>query len=363
MYPYRVFVSYSHDDKVWATRVVDVLAQTLHLRPVWDEDIQPGTAFSAEIQWKIARAHVFLPLITPNSLSRPWVHQEIGFARGLHVPVLPVAIGTTQTGQMIQELQALPVAADLQDLPKRLGDVNWELLVIRAQETAVSVFECHDHDEGRAMLLGDAARRIFQEMRESVSVRQSGAMTSFCLPAEPVYHRVWDDREQASSRRSEFTRDLKRQERTWLERHAREQGCELIIDPSRDVRTKEDGARKVKLATLAGFLESMKDQDEKVRVVIRHRKEPENVLLLGDWFMARSVAVDQGGVYRQTIATWHAPTVLYYLERFKYEFERLYQEQQAAAGRASSREAAIRAIEEAMKDGQPDPAALARPGV
>src|SRR5262245_24283082 len=85
----RVFVSYSHEDSALAEAVVRWL-ESNGLTPPWDEHLIVGRGFDAQIKTFISYAHVFLPLITPSSTARGWVHQEIGYAMALRVPVLPV---------------------------------------------------------------------------------------------------------------------------------------------------------------------------------------------------------------------------------------------------------------------------------
>lgn len=69
-----------------------------------------------------------MPLITGRSLQRPWVHQETGYALGINIPVLPVALNTLP-GQMITELQAITIAPDMSDLETRLQEARLEELV------------------------------------------------------------------------------------------------------------------------------------------------------------------------------------------------------------------------------------------
>jgi hypothetical protein len=108
---FRVFLSYAHADKDWIKGIVELLPK-MGLIPEWDTDISGGTAFDDEIRRRIARSHVFMPLVTLNSCNRPWVHQEIGYALGIGVPVIPVAAGALPEG-MLSGTQAIYVKEDL----------------------------------------------------------------------------------------------------------------------------------------------------------------------------------------------------------------------------------------------------------
>src|SRR4051812_17302682 len=105
MYPFRIFISYSHEDKK-AVEGIDIVLRREGLTPVWDKEVKPGTSFTDSIKRQISTAHLFMPLLTRGSQDRPWVHQEIGFAIGIDVPVLPIALDQLP-GEMVAAIQAL----------------------------------------------------------------------------------------------------------------------------------------------------------------------------------------------------------------------------------------------------------------
>ncbi len=107
---YRVFISYSHSDRALAEQIAALLDKN-DLEPMWDRNFAFGQGFHEQIQLYIAHAHVFLPLLTAKSDARKWVHQEIGYAMALCVPVLPVAVGKVPGG-MLQQIHALTVERD-----------------------------------------------------------------------------------------------------------------------------------------------------------------------------------------------------------------------------------------------------------
>lgn len=81
---FRIFLSYAHADIDRIERI-DLVLRDMGLIPIWDKDIPVGRVFDDVIRSQIARAHVFMPLLTLNSVGRPWVHQEIGYALGIGV--------------------------------------------------------------------------------------------------------------------------------------------------------------------------------------------------------------------------------------------------------------------------------------
>jgi hypothetical protein len=322
MDPYRIFISYSHEDRDIAERVAAQLAG-LGFRPMWDKDLLPGVSFTDQIKRGIAYAHVFLPVLTEASSKRPWVHQEIGYAMGLDIPVLPLAVGKLP-GEMIQQLQAVNVSPHLDDLANRLTAKVLKDLMSYARVASRASFQCGDLPEQRAEMLAQYAKRVL-EFGAAGRVRQSGGFSSFCLPNKNADHPDWARREGGSSRSAAY-RKLLREERRMLEQHAREAGCDLIIDLF-SYKDQESGARKARLKTLVQFLESM--SEGKVRVVIRPTTETGNLLIVGDWFVAESKtrSRDPEAAFVQTILTTHAPTVLDRAREFDELFEELLTEE------------------------------------
>jgi hypothetical protein len=164
------------------------------------------------------------------------------------------------------------------------------------------------------------------------------------LPDKPSTHPVWDERE-GDTKRSDYYRRLQREERRSLEQHARECGCDLIINPHITLKHSGPQVRRPRLQTLAEFLEGM--PDEKVRVAIS-RKTRGNLLIVGDWFAAESLSARPGVGYFQTVCTRHAPTVLDRIERFDEEFDYLLKASEF--GDRASRLGAIELIQQVIAE-------------
>lgn len=342
MYSYRVFISYSHEDRNQAVKIVDHLTR-IGLRAMCDLSLAPGASFTDQIKKGIAFSHAFVPLLTASSAKRTWVHQEIGYAMGVEVPVLPVAIGEVPEG-IIQQVQAITVNPDLSDLDTRLTARNIEYVVTRAQAASVATIECAPLPQDRTAMIVRYANTV-ADFNCLGKVRQRGAFTSFCIPDKPLNHEVWRQREGAMPR-DDYYHQLQRAERRALERHASDSGCDLIIDPSIPLTGPGVAAKRVRLRTLREFLESM--PDDKIRVVVQKSTARWNLLLVGDWFVAESISARKGKGYYQTVFTRHAPTVLERLEQFDSEFEELLG--QFAPHGASSRKKAIEALDREIEN-------------
>jgi hypothetical protein len=340
-YPFRVFVSYSHEDQDKAEQVVDVLRK-LGMVPIWDEHITPGAPFSDAIKGLIAHSHVFLPLITTTSMKKPWVHQETGYAMALDIPVLPVAIAK-RPDQMIAQLEAVMVSLDLSDLKTRLNEVNVEQVVFPGPPRPKSGMEVADHPEDRAKMLAASANRIMQH-GVCGRLRQRAAYSSLSIPDQDLTDLIWECRE-GTRKQSAYHRHYMREERVALERHARAKGCSLVIDPTFPLSQREPNTTRAYLSVLLEFLESMPDRACKVAMTSKALQG--NITIVGDWFVADSVAARRRVGYRQTVFQWHAPTVLQRVREFDREFDGYLRQQRTRP--TASRRAAIARIEEILK--------------
>jgi hypothetical protein len=334
-YPFRVFVSYSHEDKKLASKVVAVLRK-MGMVPIWDEHITPGAPFSDAIKGLIAHSHVFLPLITETSMNRPWVHQETGYAMALDIPVLPVAVGKLPD-QMIAQLEAVQVTPGLRDLQSRLNEVDFEEVVFPGPPRPRSSTEVADHPEDRARMLAASANRVMQ-YGVCGHLRQRAAYSSLCIPDQDLTDLIWDCRE-GTRKQGAFHRHYMREERVALERHARAKGCSLVMDPTFPLSQREPNTTRAHLSVLLEFLESMPDRACKVAITSKALQG--NITIVGDWFVADSVAARRRVGYRQTVFHWHAPTVLQRVREFDREFDG-YLRQQGCRPTASRRAAISR---------------------
>lgn len=338
MHPYRVFISYSHENYEEVKKIVAALT-AIGLRPVWDESIQPGTQFSEIIKSRISHAHVFLPVLTKNSIKRPWVHQETGFAMGLKVPVVPLAVGTVPD-HMLHGLHALKIdLGNIEQSVDSLGETIDVLLNPEPQESDAT-FRTARRPEDRAEMMARYTRQALLH-NATGPLRQEGAISSFGLPKEAADDPVWETRD-GKLKRSQFLYERLRDERLAFEEYARSNGCGLILDPTISFEENGPEGRKTRLTTLFAFLKDTTIKN--VRVAIRPRLSPGSLTICGDWFTAESMAPRPGEGYFGTVFSWHAPTVWQKALAFDRELDRLLK--QAGLTDESSREAAIQAVQE-----------------
>jgi hypothetical protein len=316
-YPYRAFVCYSHQDDGIARSVVAALEQ-VGLIGLMDKHLSSGLDYFRQIQEFIQSAHLFVPIITERAVHQPWVNQEIGFAHALNVPVLPIGIGVDPKG-LIQNLQAISTKEDLSNLPEQLERTDFEEIVGSKAKACRILVEIAADAIDRPRLMAQYGEKVLAESGKYGGglVRQRAYYTSFSLPDEGVQQPVWDHREHGQRRSPDYL-EAQRRERQVMEKLAKTFGCRLIIDPRREVFPGLDVGWRARLEVLRNFI-----ADPRVRnleVMPAKLREPHNVVLVGDRFLAEADSRMAGQGYLRTQFTWHAPTVFGRIRRFDEEF-------------------------------------------
>ena len=337
----RVFVSYDRSQPDLLERVVRGMRRA-GMAPVWDADIRAGTVFTKEIQKRIATAHAVVPLLTRSSIDKPWINQEIGFAAGINVPVVPLTFGPVPR-QMIADLQGVPVRRDLSDLGEALKRVRAGVLASTTQPASnvEFAFQIADFSEDRTKCLVELARDAPRPAR----IRQRAIFSSFSLPDALPSDSVWDIIEMERQRSDNF-RALLRAERRILEEHARSAGCSLLLRPFLDYKPVGARVHRQQLELLSDFLQSM--PVSKVRVAIADTSEHGNLTLVGDWFGARALPPRPASELRDTLLSQHGPTVLRWLRQFDDDLNAAFRVSKVDPEK--SRDHALRRIERRLKE-------------
>ena len=93
----RVFVGHSWEDRHLAESVAAILAEN-GLEPILDCETVLGMSPLDQAREAIRQVDVYMPLMTMESTRRCWIDQDIGYAAGLNVPVLPVIFEVLPAG-------------------------------------------------------------------------------------------------------------------------------------------------------------------------------------------------------------------------------------------------------------------------
>lgn len=315
----RAFISYSHGNEKEFAAVIQSLKQA-GLEPWSDRDLAPGNWFTDQIKTRIEHAHVFVPIITPESHRHGWVHQEIGYAMALRLPVVPVCLGQLPDG-MIQMKQAVVARNVDDDLHAKLRAVNFEGRIEEASRESVSQITCLLRAEDRAEALehyADEARRY----TSAQCIRHLGGFSSFSFPDTPPDHKTWLAR-YPNRPLGPHTLDLFRRERQALQRHAESAGCRLILNSYLNAdKAYGSGATHTRYRVLLDFLESLKLPAGRVQVALVEGMPWHSLLFVGDWLLAESHSWRPGEGSRHTAFTTHAPVISRRIREFDQELLR-----------------------------------------
>lgn len=314
MHPFRVFLSYTSQDQRLREAVAEVLLD-LGACPWWDKELKPGRLFLEQIKERIETAHLFVPLITPRSAVRPWIHQETGFALAINVPVLPIAVDTLPDA-MLAGMHALVVREDLSDLEERLREVDLERIVLPLVPRPPVLYSIADLPETRTEALVNQGTSLVATVG-SGRIRQRALFSSFSIPDEPPTAKIWEylDREQP---RSEHYRKFLREERKLLESQTKKFGCTLIIAPLIDPGPVGPLVHQIRIKTLIDFIEST--DKSLIEIVLADTFHPGHETIIGDLLLGRALPTQPKRDYQQTSFTSHAPTVLRACRAFDEDF-------------------------------------------
>lgn len=135
---FAVFISYSTYDLANATALQSWVASAGAQPFIAQYAVAPGQPLGAEIMTAIKNCDLFLLLWSGHAKSSEWVPQEIGIARGVGKPIVPVVLhpGVELPG-FIRDLKYLEVYKDptaavqwlLQEIGTRIRQKESERLV------------------------------------------------------------------------------------------------------------------------------------------------------------------------------------------------------------------------------------------
>jgi hypothetical protein len=336
----RVFISYSRKD----IKLVEKLVSNLEhegIMVLWTKKLATGSGFPEQLKVFIEHAHVFIPVITKSSSTRGWVHQEIGYAMALHIPVFPVLIGKVKPVGMIESIQAVKLNDDERVRRKQL---NYNILsALLKKESMPALYQRAAVVEERAALMKQYSDKI-SSMDKFGIVRQKGGLSSFHIPDKHIGHQVWTDR-YSPEMRSEKHKELQLGERKSLQQHANKEGCKLIINPLYALEGRSTLAARTRIQTMIDFLEAM--PNKKLIVAIQKKKTSiESLTMVGDWFLAESVSFKDGDGFTNTFFTRNASEITKRIETFDEELDDLLE--QLGWTKKNSREKAIEKLNRMM---------------
>lgn len=87
---YRVFISHSTSDLGLVTSLANLLSKFGMKVVVAEWYLRPGVSLDEKVLESIRSSDCLVALLTRSGTRSAWVHHEIGCARGLNVPVIPL---------------------------------------------------------------------------------------------------------------------------------------------------------------------------------------------------------------------------------------------------------------------------------
>jgi hypothetical protein len=126
---FRLFLSHVSKHKVAVSKLKDELELFGISAFVAHEAIKPSLEWLREIELALRSTHALLALITPDFHASVWTDQEIGWAFGRGVLVVPVRLGVDPYG-FVGKVQG--ISGDLEK-PKKLAELVFETLLSNPQ--------------------------------------------------------------------------------------------------------------------------------------------------------------------------------------------------------------------------------------
>ena len=108
----RLFISHRDEHKAMANELADALEPYGISSFVAHDSIQPLTIWQTEILNGLESMEIMLALVTDDFHDSVWTNQEIGFAFGRNIPIVPLKLQRQDPGGFIGKHQALKCGYD-----------------------------------------------------------------------------------------------------------------------------------------------------------------------------------------------------------------------------------------------------------
>ncbi len=140
--PAAVFVSHVHEDAAFAGKVRDLLSKWWGIDAfVAHTDIDPSAAWRATIRSRLASCHFMVAILHDRFHLSQWCDQEVGWAMGRGIPVMPVRLGPAphRRDGFMEEYQDLTLDVSRADHPYFLAETIFDRLLANPMTHTVGV--------------------------------------------------------------------------------------------------------------------------------------------------------------------------------------------------------------------------------
>ncbi len=316
----RVFLSHSSEDLSEVLCIVKILEKN-GMDVLWSEKLTPGHEYFKQIPFYIEQAHLFIPLITQSSSERGWVHQEIGYAYAMNIPVVPVVIDGSDPIGFMGKIHAIKLKKDPLERLEQLKFENFDHQ--EKHQEFPALYRRAAVMEKRAEMIRQYANKLAQLNRFGI-VRQKGGLSSFHIPDRHIDNSVWQDRYYPEKRGSNH-KQLQHDERRALQEHVEQKGCRLIVNPAYVINNRSVISAKSRIQQLIKFLESMPD-NQVVIAIENGKRNVESLTLVGDYFLAESVSFCDDDGFTNTFFTRNTAEVSRRIKAFDEELNDLLED-------------------------------------
>jgi hypothetical protein len=86
----QIFLSHNTQDREWCEWLKASAAEMGIAAYLAEHDIQPGNVLAEKVERAIDASEAIVVLLSDNSISAPYVHQEIGYARKAKKLIIPL---------------------------------------------------------------------------------------------------------------------------------------------------------------------------------------------------------------------------------------------------------------------------------
>ena len=124
---FRLFLSHVSEDKIFVGKLKTALLDNVVSAFVAHENIEPAQEWQNEISLALRSMHALAALMTIDFHKSDWTDQEVGWALGRGVPVLPISLGLNPYG-FVGKIQAIP--GSLENLVNLANQLTQALLGI-----------------------------------------------------------------------------------------------------------------------------------------------------------------------------------------------------------------------------------------
>ncbi|MFW2480669.1 MAG: toll/interleukin-1 receptor domain-containing protein [Lentimonas sp.] len=126
---FKLFLSHLAEHKVKVHQLKDALLHYGIDAFVAHDDIQPSREWQDEIELALRSMDSLAALVTPAFIESKWCDQEIGWAFGRGIPILPVRLGSDPYG-FAGKYQAI---SGTLDMPLQLAELIFDTLIIKTE--------------------------------------------------------------------------------------------------------------------------------------------------------------------------------------------------------------------------------------